>query len=76
MPLMGLQEALSGQPPLWALGLQIRAHWVGWDEPAISRTHSGRAVVPLGTSDGQGEEAEQAAGDTLGSVKVIRQHQK
>ena len=47
---MDLQLALVGQPSSSELGSQMRAHMVGVDEPEVSRTHSGRAVVPAGTS--------------------------
>ena len=58
MPEMGLQEAFWGHSSLLP-GVQMRAQLVGEEDPAVSRTHSGEAVVPSGTSVGQGLEVEQ-----------------
>lgn len=56
VPWMPWQVAPVGQPPVD--GLQIRAHWVGEEDPGVSRTHSGWAVVPEGTSVGHGLKVE------------------
>jgi hypothetical protein len=58
MPEMGLQVAFWGHWLDW-LGSQMRAQLVGVDEPWVSRTHSGEAVVPSGRSVGQAWEGEQ-----------------
>jgi len=52
---MALHDALVGHWSGFAVGLQMRAQLVGCELPCFSRTHCGRAVVPAGTSDGQGE---------------------
>ena len=59
VPWMALHEALSGQPPAKAEGVQIKAQLVGDDEPCASRTHFGSAVVPAGKSVGQAVEGPQ-----------------
>lgn len=63
MPEMAWHEAPDGQPPLPEPGWQIRAHWVGEEEPGFSRTHSGLAVVPVGAA-GHGQDGEQKEPDT------------
>ena len=45
---MDLHEALAGQSPARDDGEQMRAHWVGFWEPAVSRTHSGLAAMVPG----------------------------
>ena len=57
VPEMDLHEALFGHASLepsalFSDGVQMRAHWVGLDEPWVSSTHSGLAVAPSGTSLG------------------------
>ena len=46
VPEMALHDALSGHWPASPDGVQMRAHWVGFCEPCVSRTHLGSAVVP------------------------------
>ena len=52
VPEMALHDALVGHWPASPDGVQMRAHWVGFWEPEVSRTHLGSAVVPAGTSLG------------------------
>lgn len=59
MPWIALHEALSGQPPASADGVQISAQFVGDGEPCDSSTHFGVAVVPAGTSVGHAVDAPQ-----------------
>jgi len=68
---MGLQDALSGQPPAFWEGVHTRTQLVGVEEPDISKMHWGWAVVPAGTSVGQGEEVLQAGEQKSPAMPVI-----
>ena len=54
-----LHEALAGH---LELAWQMSAQRLGFDEPGVSRQHSGCAVVPAGTSVGHGPEATASRG--------------
>ena len=61
----------DGQPP--APGVQIRAQYVGWEEPFTSSTHSGSAVEPEGAAGQEPEDehgGEQNAPDTPVTVTL------
>ena len=62
MPEIALHEAFAGQPFCagFAPGVQMRAQREGVEEPWVSSTHWGSAVVPVGTSLGQAVVREQA----------------
>ena len=55
-------------------GSQMRAHWVGVLEPDVSSTHLGSAVVPFGTSVGQGVVGAHAGEQKLPGTPVIWRH--
>ena len=58
-------------PPAASLALQTSAHCVGLELPGVWSTHAPFAIVPAGTSVGQGVEMEQTGEQKLPLSPVI-----